>query len=144
MAVKAIIDTNIFLNVKNLEEPYYEYSKNVLDAVDNAKIHAVVSVITIAEMCVEYYSTGDSIGRQELIQYLLSSENFSIVEIDAKLADTAARIRVETGLRLPDAIIVASGLAKEATIIITHDDELRKANRYMEALSSRDMTERLG
>jgi len=144
MGIKVVLDTNIFLNVKNREEPYYESSKRVLDAVDDGRLHAVVSVVSIAELCAGYYSVGDEGGRQEMIMHLLSSKDFSIVELDVKLADAAGRIRAETGLRLPDAIIVASGLERGATYIVTHDEEFRKGKRYLGAVTSQELVGRLG
>jgi len=144
MAITAVLDTNIFLIVKNKEEPHYEFSKQVLDAVDNGRIQAVVSVVSVAEICVGYYLAGDEKGKQELIAHLASSKTFSVMEVDLGLADAAAKIRVETGLRLPDAIIVATGLAKGATYVVTHDEEFSKANRYLEVVTSQEMIRILG
>jgi len=144
MAITAVLDTNIFLIVKNKEEPHYEFVKKVLDAVDNGRMQAVISVISVAELCVGYYSAGDEKGRQELIAHLASSKAFSVIEINLGIADAAAKIRSETGLRLPDAIIVATGLAKGATYIVTHDEELGKANRYLEVVTSQEMIKRFG
>jgi len=45
------IDTNVFLNVKNKEEPFYDYSKNILDSVDDGRNKAFVSTVVVAEMC---------------------------------------------------------------------------------------------
>jgi len=143
MGITVVLDTNIFLNVKNREERYYESSKWVLDAADDGRIHAVVSVVSIAELCAGYYSAGDERGRQEMIMHLLSSQGFSIVELSVKLADAAGRIRAETGLRLPDAIIVASGLERGAAYIVTHDEEFGKGKRFLEAVTSQELARRL-
>jgi len=72
VGITVVLDTNIFLNVKNREEPYLEPSRRVLDAVDEGKLRAVVSVISIAELCSGYYSAGDERGKQELIMHLVS------------------------------------------------------------------------
>ena len=143
MGLTVVLDTNIFLNVKNKEESYYESSKQVLDAVDEDRIRAVISAVSIAELCAGYYSARDERGKQELIMHLLSSAGFSIVGLDVKLADAAGRIRAETGLRLPDAIIVASGLERGATYIVTHDEEFEKGKRYLEAVTSQELIKRL-
>jgi predicted nucleic acid-binding protein len=144
MEITAVVDTNIFLNVKNMEEPYYEPSRRVLDLVDEGRIKAIVSVVSIAELCAGYYSAGDERGKRELLTHLLSSEGYAIVDIDVKLADAAGRIRAETGLRLPDAIIVASGRHGGAAYIVTHDEEFVKADRYLEPVTSQDLIRRLG
>ncbi len=143
MGITAVLDTNIFLNVKNREETYFESSRQVLDAVDEGKLQAVVSVISIAELCSGYYSARDERGKKELIMHLLSSKGYTIINLDLGLADKAGRIRAETGLRLPDAIIVASGLARGASYIVTHDEEFKKADRYLKAVTSQELSERL-
>ena len=143
MEITAVLDTNILLNVKNREEPYYEYSRQVLDAIDDGRIHAVISVVSIAELCAGYYSAGDERGKQELLIHLLTSKGYSVVELDVRLADAAGRIRAETGLRLPDAIIVSSGLERGATCAATHDEEFKRAQRYLEVLTSRELVKRL-
>lgn len=144
MGITVVLDTNVFLNVKNREEPYYESSKQVLDAVDEGRIRAVISAVSIAELCAGYYSARDERGKQELIVHLLSSKGFSVVNLDVKLADVSGRIRAETGLRLPDAIIVASGLERGAECIVTHDEEFRKGKRYLETVTSQELIKRLG
>jgi len=143
MGITAVLDTNIFLSVKNREKPYYESSRRVLDAVDDDRIHAVISVVSIAELCAGYYSARDERGKQEFIAHLLSSKGYSVVELDVKLADAAGKIRAVTGLRLPDAIIVASGLEAGARYVVTHDEEFRKAERYLEAVTSQELINRL-
>jgi|SRR3990172_2593459 len=143
MGITAVLDTNIFLNVKNREEPYFESSRRILDAVDDGKLQAVVSVISIAELCSGYYSAGDERGKQELMMHLLSSRGYIMVDLDLRLADTAGKIRAETRLRLPDAIIVASGLTRGASCIVTHDEEFSKADRYLEAVTSQELSKRL-
>lgn len=143
MGITAVLDTNIFLNVKNREETYFESSRQVLDAVDEGKLQAVVSVISIAELCTGYYSARDERGKRELIMHLLSSKGYTIINLDLGLADKAGRIRAETGLRLPDAIMVASGLARGASYIVTHDEEFKKADRYLKTVTSQELSARL-
>jgi len=143
METTVVLDTNIFLDVKNREESFFLSSKQILDAVDEGKIQAIVSVVSMAELCAGYYSAGDERGKQELLAHLLSTKSYSIVELDVKLSDSAGRIRAETGLRLPDAIIVASGIDRGATYIVTHDEEFKKGTRYLESVTSQEMINRL-
>ncbi len=143
MGITAVLDTNIFLNVKNREEPYLASSRQVLNAVDDGQIQAVVSAVSIAELCSGYYSAGDQAGKQEFIMHLVSSKGFTIVDLDLKVADAAGMIRAEIGLRLPDAIIVASGLARQATYIVTHDEEFKKAKRYIKVVTSKELMQKL-
>lgn len=143
MAITAILDTNVILNAKNSNEPNSSYSLQILDAVEDGAMQGVISVISIAELCTGYYFQGDKQGKEELLAHLISSKGFVIAGLDVELADAAAKIRADTGLRLPDAIIIATGLARGARCLVTHDKELKKASRYIEILSSKEMVRRL-
>ena len=143
MAVTVALDTNIFINVKNRERPYYENSKKVLEAVDEGRVKAVISTIVLAEMCTGYYMFGDLKGKQEFLSYILASPNYEVIHVNAWIADLAGKIRAETGIRLPDAIVVASAITKEVEAIVTHDDEFRKANSLIRILSAKDLIRKL-
>ncbi|MBD3207744.1 PIN domain-containing protein [Candidatus Bathyarchaeota archaeon] len=52
--------------------------------------------------------------------------NYSIVYVNIELGELAGKIRASTGLRLPDAIIVATGIITEADWVITEDTHLSK------------------
>jgi len=141
--VTVALDTNIFINVKNREKPYYENSKKVLEAVDEGLVKALISTIVLAEMCTGYYMFGDLKGKQEFLSYILASPNYEIVQVNAGIADLAGKIRAETYVRLPDAIIIASAIIKDAEAIVTHDDELRKAKSLIRILSAKDLIQKL-
>lgn len=139
MAITVLIDTNIILNAKNVNESYSTYSLQVLDAVEDGLIQGIISIISITELCTGYYSQGDMKGKEELLAHLISNKDFVIVDLDLEIADAAAKIRADTGLRLPDAIIIAAGLAKGAQYLVTHDKELKKANHYLEVISPKEL-----
>jgi predicted nucleic acid-binding protein len=110
-----------------------------LDAVEDGLIQGVISIISIAELCAGYYSQDDKEGKEELLAHLISNKDFVIVDLDLKIADAAAKIRADTGLRLPDAVIIATALAKGVRYLVTNDKGLKKASCYLEVISSKEM-----
>ena len=143
MAIAVLLDTNVLLNAKNSSELYSAYSLQILDAIEEGTIHGIISVISIAELSTGYYLHGDRQGKEELLAHLISTKDFVIVELDMNLADMAAQIRADTGLKLPDSIIIATGLAKGAQYLITHDKELKKvSSKYIETVSSKEFLSR--
>ena len=143
MAITVLIDTNIILNAKNVNESHSTYSLQILDAVEDGLIQGIISIISIAELCTGYYSQGDVRDKEELLAHLISNKDFVIVDLDLEIADAAAKIRADTGLRLPDATIIAAGLAKGAQYLVTYDKELKKANRYLEVISPKELLNKL-
>lgn len=143
MAPRVILDTNVFLNVINREEPYHSPSRELLDLVDAGEVRAVVSVITIAELSTGYRLAGDERGWREFFLHLLSSENYEVASVGVTAADSAGKIRAETGLRLPDSIIVASGVREGIDLIVTHDEGFRVAGDYLKSATSEEMVSNL-
>jgi len=143
MAQRVIIDTNVFLSVINREEPHFSPSKELLDLVDAGKVKAVVSVITIAELSTGFYLMGDERGRREFLLHVMSSEDYKVAPVDVGVADSAGRIRAETGLRLPDSIIVSSGLKERVDLIVTHDEGFKMAGAYIASATPEEMIQDL-
>ena len=136
-----IIDTNVFLSVINREEPLFGPSKELLDLVDAGKVKAVVSVITIAELSTGFYLMGDERGRREFLLHVMSSEDYKVAPVDVGVTDSAGRIRAETGLRLPDSIIVSSGLKERVDLIVTHDEGFKVAGEYIASATPEEMVQ---
>ena len=138
MAISAVIDTNVFLNVKNKEPGYFEDSSAVIDAADASRFLGVVSAVTLAELSAGYNQRGDTIGKRELFDHLLISEGYHLAPVDAAIADLSGEIRAKIDVSLPDAMIVSTGVIVGASYIITHDKEFAKSKRFLEPISSRD------
>ncbi len=143
MVITLLIDTNIILNAKNSNELHSAYSSQLLDMIEDGLMHGIISTVSIAELCTGYYSQGDVKGKEEFLAHLISNKNFEIIDLSTKIADTAAKIRSEIGLRLPDAIIIATGLTKNAQYFVTNDKELGKANRYIEIISTKYLVDKI-
>ncbi|MCW4048212.1 MAG: PIN domain-containing protein [Candidatus Bathyarchaeota archaeon] len=141
MAETVVLDTNVFLNVINKEEPFFASSSRLLDLIDEGELNAVVSTVTLAELSTGYYMTGDEKGWKEFLIHLVSSENYIIVDLDVAIANKAGKLRAETGLKLPDSIIIASGLKEKAEFLVTQDMEFSKASSVLRSLTSMEFME---
>lgn len=141
MGIKVGLDTNIFLNVKNKEDPFYEYSKKILDTIDAGDMEAIVSVVTIAELCVGYYKANELKEKDEFISGLYSNKNYKILNLDLKVADKSGEIKQKINLKLPDCIISASSILEQATCLITNDLEFEKAKPILKINTSKEFWE---
>ncbi len=135
MALKAVLDKNIFLNVINRKNPFFNDSRALLDHIDDGRLPGVVSTITVTELSAGYYAAGDETGLKSFPLHILSSENYKMIDVDSSVAELAGKIRAESGLRLPDELIVASGLKAGASSVITCDAEFRKTEKTLKNLS---------
>ena len=139
--MKITIDTNIFINVKEEEEPFFEYSSKILDAIEDGQLKGVISIITIAELCVGYYNINKPREKDEYVSKLYSQDNYTIVNLDRGLADQSAKIRSETNLRLPDSIIVAASLQEKVSFLISNDGKFNRVKNLIKICTSEEFCE---
>ena len=91
--------------------------------------------MSLAELSVGYHLEGDVNGLKNLILHMLSSANYEVIALDVDTAVAAGKIRAEVGLRLPDSIIVASGLKAKCDYLISDDAGFKKAEKYLKTLT---------
>ena len=144
MAPTISVDTNILLNVKNREETYYKNSRQLLDIVDEGRAKCVLSTVVIAEMCSGYYEFDQLEEKDDFINHIRNSLNYDVVNLDIGIADDAGRLRRSTGLRLIDTVIVASALRRGALMLVTHDEEFRRASSLIQVLTAEKAVKELG
>jgi predicted nucleic acid-binding protein len=82
------------------------------------RLRFAVTTVTLAEVTTGPLGAGDeALARR----YRAVLESWSVVPLDADIAETAARLRATLRLRLPDAVQAASALAVNAAALVTHD-----------------------
>lgn len=84
----------------------------------NSQIVLAVTTVTIAEVL-----TGPLRAGEEALakRYRAVLEAWQVVDFTCDIAESAARLRGRYGLKLPDAIQLASALAINADALVTHD-----------------------
>ena len=84
----------------------------------NGVIRFAITTITIAEVLTGPVASGD----ESLVRrYRNTFESWQIVPLDAAIAESAARIRASSRMKLADAVQTASALAVDADALVTHD-----------------------
>ena len=60
-------------------------------------------------------------------KFLLNNfPNLKMVNIDPEIAEKGAELRARYGIRIPDALQIASAIENHATIFISNDNKLKK------------------
>ena len=82
-----------------------------------------VTTISIAEVLTGPLQSGDdALARR----YRAILESWRVVDLNAGLAEDAARLRARLRLKLPDAIQAASALAINADGLVTHERDFAR------------------
>lgn len=76
-----------------------------------------VTTVTIAEVLAGPLEAGEEALAK---RYRAALESWLVVDFTSEIAETAARLRGQSGLKLPDAIQLASALAINADALVTH------------------------
>jgi predicted nucleic acid-binding protein len=82
---------------------------------------AHISAIVRAEVLAWPEHTGSSLDAARALLDVCQ-----LVNVNAAVADEAARIRRETGLKLPDALIAATALLQAATLVTANGRDFRR------------------
>jgi predicted nucleic acid-binding protein len=91
-----------------------------------ARVQVVVSSVTLAEVLGGPLAAGKEVLAAQYREVLCRSAGWHMHPIDEETAVTAARIRARHGLRLPDAIQIATAIVTRSHALITNDRRLAK------------------
>jgi predicted nucleic acid-binding protein len=119
----ALLDTSIVIAVLNLDDTLHEAASQAVLAERDRNVLAI-SALTYAELLVGPLRTG---GRAlEVVERFAAQVR--IIGLSPEIARRAAEERVARGLKLPDAVIVATGLL-HADLILTADARWKGVDR---------------
>lgn len=90
----------------------------VFEAHGEGLVRLAVTTVTLAEVL-----TGPLSARDEVLaeRYRATLKSWFVVDLDAEIAESAARLRTACRLKLADAVQAASALAIGADALVTHD-----------------------
>ena len=112
----ALLDTSIVIGALNRDDALHEIAGQAIRT-ERDRHALAISALTYAEILVGPLRAG---GRAvEVVERFAAQVR--IVDLSPAIARLAAELRVTRGLKLPDAVIVATGLRLEADVIVTAD-----------------------
>jgi predicted nucleic acid-binding protein len=90
-------------------------------AIEAGRLKAVTSTVTLAEVLSGPLKAGDQVLAARYRAALEAGPGWSLMDLTADLAQSAAAVRSAHRLKLPDAIQVATALAAGAVCLVTAD-----------------------
>ncbi len=124
---RVLVDTSGLIAYHNPSESVHPLAKHLLGRIkdDGDPLRGYFSVMSASEILIRPHRTGVS-EFTFMYTFLTSFPNLTALLMDMTVATQAATIRSITGLRLPDAIVVASGLLAGCQAIITNDEKWKR------------------
>lgn len=123
-AARLLIDTSVFLAARAPAEPGHAASRRLLDAVDDGRFEALVSVVTLAELRAGFPAAQLPAPWTPFLSHRRASPSYSIEPVVEAIAPAAGELREATHLALPDALILATAQLRGAECVVTQDREL--------------------
>jgi predicted nucleic acid-binding protein len=112
----ALLDTSIVIAALNRDDALHQAASGAVRA-ERDRHALAISALTYAEILVGPLRAG---GRPvEVVERFAAQVR--IVDLSPSIARLAAELRATRGLKLPDAVILATGLRLEAAVIVTAD-----------------------
>ncbi|MBA4396832.1 MAG: VapC toxin family PIN domain ribonuclease [Syntrophus sp. (in: bacteria)] len=120
------LDTNIVIYAL---EGYPEFAPaltSLFKAVDENKIKAVTSELTLAEALVKPLMVGNAVIENVYLDTLRTSASFQVVAISRQILIEAARLRARANvITLPDAIHLATAQVHACQYFLTNDKRMK-------------------
>jgi len=115
------LDTAPFIYFIEKHPIYFPILQPFFEAVDSGDIQVVTSTLTLTEVLVMPYRTGNQRLAIDYARILLNSRNLIVLPVSDAIAEEAARIRAAHNHRTPDAIQIATALMGNAKAFLTND-----------------------
>lgn len=124
---RLMLDTSALIAFHNEGEHVHALCKHLFSRIEQPDdpLHGFYSVISAAELLVRPMRVGPA-QHAYMHAFLTSFPNLTVLPVDLTVAIQAATVRASTNLRLPDALIVASGLLAGCQAIVSNDDAWRR------------------
>lgn len=123
------IDTAPIIYYIEAHKQYGPITKEVVDYLQSEKLTAYTSVISLTEVLVKPFETGNEDLAQEFTTFLTNDRNISLIEINASISESAAKLRGKYSfLKTMDALQIASALSIPAETFITNDLRLKQVD----------------
>jgi predicted nucleic acid-binding protein len=126
---RVYLDSNVFITAMETPGAHADHAWWIIQAVEDGKIAAVTSEITIAEVLVKPIQMGDR-GFVEAYQEMIApSPNLAVVAVRRDILVGAAQLRAQrSSIRLPDAIHIATALASSCACMVSDDQQLHSVD----------------
>jgi predicted nucleic acid-binding protein len=135
------VDTNIIIFAVETGNPWRTELGELISAIDNKAIRACTSELTLAEALTKPLAAGSTALVSKYEQTLAEDGVIDVVPINRQILRTAAEFCGRLGIKLADAIHLATAKYTGCDVILTNDLDLgRKAQPDFKWLTLADLS----
>jgi len=120
------LDTMCFIYHFEANPKYIAFTNALFNLVEEGKLRATTSTLTLAEILIKPIEQGNKAAVDDYKYALTNFPNLVLCDINAEIAEEAASLKVGYGVRLPDALQVATSIIQGARVFITNNQNLKR------------------
>ena len=117
------VDTGFFIELAKQNST----AKELWGKVSNGDEELIVSVISLNEIIVHFYRTGNIEEKDKLINLMKLMPNVELVPVSIKIAEESAKYRHSLGIPTIDSLILTTLILHGCKEIISTDPHFKKA-----------------
>ena len=118
------VDTAIFIYFIEEHPKFLPLIEPLFRAVDEGRLEMITSSLTLLEVLVVPYRTGDHLLATRYESILVRSRGVHVAEISRDHLRAAAQLRATTGVKTPESLQLVAALAGGCTAFLTNDRAL--------------------
>ncbi len=125
---RLLLDSSTVIAYLNGSEAASQAAALVMDQfIRTGRNPAAISTVTVTEVLVRPFQSGveSAIGTAEA--FLSQFPNLTVVPVDFAVAREGARVRAASGLRAPDALVIATALVAGIPLVVANDVRWERA-----------------
>lgn len=122
------IDTSPVIYFIEKHQRYIDIIRPVFIEIDAGNIDAITSTITLLEVLVHPFKTGNEDLAEKYREILLYSKGLTTFEIFHEVSEMSSKLRARYSIKTPDAIQISVGILYGATKFLTNDPNLKKVS----------------
>lgn len=119
------LDTMVFIYLLDEHPAYVEIAAALFAMIERGELQGVTSTLTLAEVLTRPAQQANVAALRDYELYLTNFPNLDLAALSVDGARRAATVRAATGLKMPDAIQIATAHVAGADAIISNDKAWR-------------------
>lgn len=123
---RLFLDTAPIIYLVEKNPAYLDRVTDIFQRIDAGQLEVVTSPVTLAECLVYPLKLGLKQLHQDFIDLVVNGVGTTFFNIEQQTGETAARLRAQYNLKLPDSLQIAVALQAGCDTFLTNDSQLTR------------------
>lgn len=118
------LDTNLLIYLMEKHPVYLDEVAALFKMIETGNLLAVSSILLLTEILIKPLKDNNRILISQYKAFISTFPNLKLRNVDYDISISTAKVRAKYGLRIPDAVFIATAIEEKAEAYITNDTRL--------------------